>query len=48
MTRGLSLLVALLSAVLVSPAGAEKVNMSPEDLAETAKHIVTGRVVAVY
>ena len=48
MTRGLSLLVALLSAVLVSPAGAEKVNMSPEDLAETATHIVTGRVVAVY
>jgi hypothetical protein len=40
--------VLALSAVLVSPAGAEKPSMSPEDLLDTATHVITGRVNAVY
>jgi hypothetical protein len=44
----LVLVVVILSAVVTSPAWAEKANMSPEDLAEAATHVVTGRVAAVY
>jgi hypothetical protein len=44
-----SLLFAVVTlAALVTPLRAEKVDMSPEELRETATHVVKGQVTAVY
>jgi hypothetical protein len=48
MNRTLWLVAMAASLSFVAPAGAEKVDMSPEQLRKTATHLVTGQVLAVY
>jgi hypothetical protein len=48
MPRNVLLLAVAASFVVALPLRAEKVNMSPEELRETATHVVTGKVAAVY
>jgi hypothetical protein len=48
MFRKLLLVAVAASAALACPAGAEKVNMSSDELRSTATHVVTGKVNAVY
>jgi hypothetical protein len=48
MFRRLSLFVVVATVTLVTPLQAEKVDMSPEALRETATHVITGQVTAVY
>jgi hypothetical protein len=48
MSRNLWLIAVAAPAVLVFPAFAEKVDMTPEQLRKTATHVVTGQVTAVY
>lgn len=48
MFRYLSLFAVVASAVLAIPLRAEKVDMSSEELRDTATHVITGKVIAVY
>ena len=48
MLRLASLSLLILTAALVHSANAEKVNMSPEALRNTATHVITGTVVNVF
>jgi hypothetical protein len=48
MPRPRTLLIPLAVSLLATLAWAEKVDMSPEELVETATHIVDGQVVAIY
>jgi hypothetical protein len=48
MFRRLPLFAVIAAALLVTPVRAEKPQMSPEELRETATDVVTGKVVAIY
>jgi hypothetical protein len=48
MLRNVWLLVFVSSTALVLPVRAEKVNMTPQQLRQTATHVVTGQVMAIY
>jgi hypothetical protein len=48
MKRRACLVVVLLAVAISIPLAAEKVNMTPQELRQTATHVVVGKVVAVY
>jgi hypothetical protein len=48
MCRNRWFLAVTTAATLVLPAPAEKVNLSPQELRDTATHVLRGRVNAVY
>lgn len=48
MLRSRLLVTAIVSAILVGAVQAEKASMSPEALKETATHVLTGQVKAIY